>query len=79
LDPTFWGGTDGPARLVLEGALGLEPDLISCEITETSAATIMQAATAFATRLKRLGWELALDDRATGLGSFTFSGAYPSK
>jgi diguanylate cyclase (GGDEF)-like protein/PAS domain S-box-containing protein len=51
---------------------GLDPRLISFEITETSAATNMQAATDFATRLERLGCELALDDFGTGFGSFTY-------
>ena len=51
---------------------GLDPKLISFEITETSAATNMQAATEFATRLERLGCELALDDFGTGFGSFTY-------
>jgi diguanylate cyclase (GGDEF)-like protein/PAS domain S-box-containing protein len=51
---------------------GLDPSLISFEITETSAATNMRAATDFAVRLERLGCELALDDFGTGFGSFTY-------
>ena len=41
---------------------GLNPKLISFEVTETSAATNMVAATEFAARLERLGCGLALDD-----------------
>lgn len=51
---------------------GLDPSLVSFEITETSAATNMHAATDFAARLERLGCELALDDFGTGFGSFTY-------
>lgn len=51
---------------------GLDPGLVSFEITETSAATNMAAAVEFAGKLERLGCELALDDFGTGFGSFSY-------
>lgn len=53
-------------------AAGLDPNLIAFEITETSAATNMQAATEFAARLERFGCALALDGFGTGFDSFTY-------
>jgi EAL domain-containing protein (putative c-di-GMP-specific phosphodiesterase class I) len=51
---------------------GLDPSLVSFEITETAATTNMAAALQFAERLERLGCELALDDFGTGFGSFSY-------
>ena len=56
---------------------GLDPSLVSFEITETAATTNMAVAMQFAERLERLGCELALDDFGTGFGSFSYLGRLP--
>jgi diguanylate cyclase (GGDEF)-like protein len=56
---------------------GLDPSLISFEVTETSALSNLRTAIEFGNRLERLGCELALDDFGTGFGSFTYLGHLP--
>jgi diguanylate cyclase (GGDEF)-like protein/PAS domain S-box-containing protein len=59
-------------RVAAAVSAGLDPSLVSFEITETAATTNMAPAVQFAERLERLGCELALDDFGTGFGSFSY-------
>ena len=47
------------------------------EITETAAASHLEAARAFAETIEGLGCRLALDDFGTGFGSFTYLRSLP--
>ncbi len=66
------GDPEITGRLSAAISAGLDPRLVSFEVTETSAATNMAASVEFAERLERLGCELAIDDFGTGYGSFTY-------
>ena len=66
---------DAAARQEIVDILAAAPQAASrivFEITETAAATHLDAAIAFADEIKRLGCRLALDDFGTGFGSFTY-------
>jgi diguanylate cyclase (GGDEF)-like protein len=51
---------------------GLEPRLVTIEITETCAVSEMRLVGALAKRLSALGCKLALDDFGTGFGALTY-------
>ena len=51
---------------------GVDPRLITFEITETAAVMDLPRARMFAERLGALGAKLALDDFGTGYGTFTY-------
>jgi diguanylate cyclase (GGDEF)-like protein len=51
---------------------GIDPRLITIEITETSAVSNMDLVRELAERLAALGCGLALDDFGTGFGTFTY-------
>lgn len=51
---------------------GLEPDLLTFEVTETAAVRNLESAREFAMGLRRLGCLLALDDFGTGFASLTY-------
>jgi EAL domain-containing protein (putative c-di-GMP-specific phosphodiesterase class I) len=51
---------------------GIDPGLITIEITETSAVSNMDLVRELAERLAALGCGLALDDFGTGFGTFTY-------
>lgn len=53
-------------------AMALDPDLLIFEITETVATPAIESLREFATRIERLGCNLALDDAGTGFGSLTY-------
>jgi diguanylate cyclase (GGDEF)-like protein/PAS domain S-box-containing protein len=53
-------------------ATNLDPDLLIFEITETVATPAIESLREFATRVERLGANLALDDVGTGFGSLTY-------
>jgi diguanylate cyclase (GGDEF)-like protein len=53
-------------------ATNLDPDLLIFEITETVATPAIESLRDFATRVERLGANLALDDVGTGFGSLTY-------
>jgi diguanylate cyclase (GGDEF)-like protein/PAS domain S-box-containing protein len=53
-------------------ATKLDPDLLIFEITETVATPAIESLREFATRVERLGANLALDDVGTGFGSLTY-------
>lgn len=52
--------------------LGIKPNLISFEITETNAIRDIRSAEKFMRALRKLGCEFALDDFGTGLSSFAY-------
>jgi PAS domain S-box-containing protein len=56
---------------------GADPSNLIFEITETALMEDVEAGTAFAHGLARIGCELALDDFGTGFGSFTYLKAVP--
>ena len=71
---------DPEARREIVAVLAAAPEAaqrIVFEITETAAATYLEAAAAFAHEVARLGCRLALDDFGTGFGSFTYLRALP--
>jgi diguanylate cyclase (GGDEF)-like protein len=51
---------------------GVDPSLVTIEITETSAVSNMDLVRDLAERLAALGCGLALDDFGTGFGTFTY-------
>jgi diguanylate cyclase (GGDEF)-like protein len=51
---------------------GVDPSLVTIEITETSAISNIDLARDLAQRLSALGCSLALDDFGSGFGSFTY-------
>jgi len=53
-------------------ATELDPDLLIFEITETVATPAIESLREFATRVERLGCNLALDYVGTGFGSLTY-------
>lgn len=53
-------------------ATGMDPDLLSFELTETAGVANIEAARRFATYLENLGCDLALDDFGTGLSSLGY-------
>jgi diguanylate cyclase (GGDEF)-like protein/PAS domain S-box-containing protein len=53
-------------------AAGLPPERLIFEVTETAAASNMDAARSFASALIALGCRFALDDFGTGFGSLTY-------
>ncbi|OGT18905.1 MAG: hypothetical protein A2V90_06765 [Gammaproteobacteria bacterium RBG_16_57_12] len=60
---------------VIEQALrstGLDPFLLTFEITETAAITNITVVTEFVRKLKRLGCQFALDDFGSGFSSFAY-------
>ena len=59
------------------GRVGVDPDRVTFEITETAAAENIEAATALVVRLRELGCRVALDDFGTGFGSFTYLSRLP--
>jgi PAS domain S-box-containing protein len=58
---------------------GVDPRLITFEITETAAVMDLPSARMFAERLGRLGAKLALDDFGTGYGTFTYLKHLPAQ
>jgi PAS domain S-box-containing protein len=71
---------DAAARKEILKVLTAAPEAASrivFEITETAAATFLQAARAFAEEIEGLGCRLALDDFGTGFGSFTYLRSLP--
>ena len=58
-------------------AVGADPCNLVFEITETALMEDVEAGTAFAQGLARIGCQLALDDFGTGFGSFTYLKAVP--
>ncbi len=52
--------------------LQLDPELLIFEITETVATPAIESLRDFASRIERLGCNLALDDVGTGFGSLTY-------
>jgi EAL domain-containing protein (putative c-di-GMP-specific phosphodiesterase class I) len=71
---------DPAARQEIVDVLAAAPETagrIVFEITETAAATHLEAARAFAHEIEGLGCRLALDDFGTGFGSFTYLRALP--
>jgi PAS domain S-box-containing protein len=64
------GRVDRIERDVL--ASGAAPGNLIFEITETAAADNLEAARAFAVRLRKLGCAFALDDFGVGHGAFTY-------
>jgi diguanylate cyclase (GGDEF)-like protein/PAS domain S-box-containing protein len=65
---------DGDIRRQVEAAVaaGVQPDLLTFEVTETAAARNIEDARSFADQLKRLGCAFALDDFGTGFGSLVY-------
>ena len=64
-------------RKLIEGVAsairsGLDPHLLSFELTETTGVANIEAARRFASYLENLGCELALDDFGTGLSSLGY-------
>lgn len=57
--------------------VGIAPELICFEITETVAVANMQRAQAFMHALKRMGCRFSLDDFGTGLSSFAYLKLFP--
>jgi diguanylate cyclase (GGDEF)-like protein/PAS domain S-box-containing protein len=53
-------------------AKNVDPDLLIFEITETVATPAIESLREFASRVERLGANLALDDVGTGFGSLTY-------
>jgi PAS domain S-box-containing protein len=51
---------------------GLDPGLLTFEVTETSVIEDHDAASRFLTRLRELGCRIALDDFGTGFSGFTY-------
>ena len=51
---------------------GLEPSLLTFEITETEAISNLEAATAFINQLNTIGCRFSLDDFGSGFCSFTY-------
>ncbi|MDH5778804.1 MAG: GGDEF domain-containing phosphodiesterase, partial [Gammaproteobacteria bacterium] len=51
---------------------GIDPSLLTFEITETAAIADMQAAMRFINQLKEIGCQFALDDFGSGFCSFTY-------
>jgi EAL domain-containing protein (putative c-di-GMP-specific phosphodiesterase class I) len=51
---------------------GIDPSLVTIEITETSVVSNMDLVRALAQRFAALGCGLALDDFGTGFGTFTY-------
>jgi len=71
---------DPAARLEIVDLLKAAPGAarrIVFEITETAAASHLEAAAAFVGDIGRLGCRLALDDFGTGFGSFTYLRTLP--
>lgn len=71
---------DPAARQEILDVLAAAPESakrIVFEITETAAASHLEAAMAFAETIKGLGCRLALDDFGTGFGSFTYLRSLP--
>jgi PAS domain S-box-containing protein len=71
---------DEAARREIVEILTAAPEAASrivFEITETAAAEHLEAASAFAHEVGRLGCRLALDDFGTGFGSFTYLRSLP--
>jgi PAS domain S-box-containing protein len=71
---------DPAARREILEVLSLAPEAagrIVFEITETAAASHLEAAQAFAETIEGLGCRLALDDFGTGFGSFTYLRSLP--
>jgi EAL domain-containing protein (putative c-di-GMP-specific phosphodiesterase class I) len=59
-------------RVEAEVADGLAPEMLTFEVTETTAARNIDAARDFAEELERLGCHFALDDFGTGFGSLIY-------
>ena len=57
---------------ICRSALGLDPHLLSFELTETTGVANIEAARRFASYLENLGCDLALDDFGTGLSSLGY-------
>jgi diguanylate cyclase (GGDEF)-like protein/PAS domain S-box-containing protein len=58
---------------------GIDPGLLTFEITETAAVANMADAQDFARRVQELGCSLALDDFGTGFSSFTYLKHIPAQ
>jgi diguanylate cyclase (GGDEF)-like protein len=56
---------------------GVNPGLLTFEITETVAVTSIQQAQAFMQSVRRMGCHLSLDDFGTGLASFSYLKLFP--
>ncbi|MCW2991991.1 MAG: hypothetical protein JWM73_2585 [Solirubrobacterales bacterium] len=65
---------DAPIREAVEAAIaaGVDPGLLTFEITETAAARNLDVARDFAQALCRLGCAFAIDDFGTGFGSLIY-------
>jgi PAS domain S-box-containing protein len=57
--------------------VGVDPDRVTFEITETAAAENIEEAAALVSGLRDLGCRVALDDFGTGFGSFTYLSRLP--
>jgi PAS domain S-box-containing protein len=57
--------------------VGVDPDRVTFEITETAAAENIEEAAGLVTGLRDLGCRVALDDFGTGFGSFTYLSRLP--